>query len=98
MKKVNITLAFEEDKLDALEFSLKKENTSVQSRMDEALRQLYEKTVPEPVREYLDSRAAPAAKPKRPPKTAKPQAVPAEVKHAPPAGLPAGSGAVKEVK
>ena len=80
MKKVNITLAFDEDKLDALEFSLKKENTSVQSRMDEALRQLYEKTVPEPVREYLDSRAAPAAKPKRPPKTAKPQAVATELK------------------
>ena len=63
MKKVNITLAFDEDKLDALEFSLKKENSSVQSRMEDALRQLYEKTVPEPVREYLDSRAAPTAKP-----------------------------------
>ena len=61
MKKVNITLAFDEDKLDALEFSLKKENSSVQSRMEDALRQLYEKTVPEPVREYLDSRTAPAA-------------------------------------
>ena len=33
MKKVNITLAFDDDKLDALEFSLKKENSSVQSRM-----------------------------------------------------------------
>ncbi len=98
MKKVNITLAFEEDKLDALEFSLKKENASVQSRMEDALRQLYEKTVPEPVREYLDSRAAPAAKPKRPPKTAKPQAAPAEVKHAPPVVAPTGSGAVKETK
>ena len=55
MKKVNITLAFDEDKLDALEFSLKKENSSVQSRMEDALQQLYEKTVPEPVREYLES-------------------------------------------
>ena len=82
MKKVNITLAFDEDKLDALEFSLKKENSSVQSRMEDALRQLYEKTVPEPVREYLDSRAAPTA----------------EIKHALPAVAPAGSGAVKEVK
>lgn len=51
MKKVNITLTFDDDKLDALEFSLKKENSSVQSRMEDALRQLYEKTVPEPVRE-----------------------------------------------
>ena len=68
MKKVNITLAFDDEKLDALEFSLRKENTSAQAKMDEALRQLYEKTVPEPVREYLDSKAAPVIKAKRPPK------------------------------
>lgn len=80
MKKVNITLTFDDDKLDALEFSLKKENSSVQSRMEDALRQLYEKTVPEPVREYLDSKTVPAAKPKRTPKTAKPQTVAAELK------------------
>lgn len=80
MKKVNITLTFDDDKLDALEFSLKKENSSVQSRMEDALRQLYEKTVPEPVREYLDSKTVPAAKPKRTPKTAKPQTVAMELK------------------
>lgn len=80
MKKVNITLTFDDDKLDALEFSLKKENSSVQSRMEDALRQLYEKTVPEPVREYLDSKTVPAAKPKRTPETAKPQTVATELK------------------
>lgn len=80
MKKVNITLTFDDDKLDALEFSLKKENSSVQSRMEDALRQLYEKTVPEPVREYLDSKTVPAAKPKRTPKAAKPQTVATELK------------------
>lgn len=72
MKKISITISFEDEKLDALEFSLKKENTSVQAKMDESLRQLYERTVPEPVREYLDSRAAPSSssrpRPKRPPK------------------------------
>lgn len=65
MKKVNISLAFDDEKLDALEFSLRKENTSVQAKMDEALKQLYEKTVPEPVQEYLDSKAAPTPKAKR---------------------------------
>ena len=80
MKKVNITLTFDDDKLDALEFSLKKENSSLQSRMEDALRQLYEKTVPEPVREYLDSKTVPAAKPMRTPKTAKPQTVATELK------------------
>ena len=77
---------------------MKKENSSVQSRMEDALRQLYEKTVPEPVREYLDSRAAPAPKPKRPPKVAKPQAAAAEGKHTPPAVAPTGGGTVNEAK
>lgn len=75
MEKVDITLTFDAGKLDALEFSLRKENATVQSRMDEALKQLYEKTVPEPVREYLDSKVAPVPKPKRPPKPPKPQTV-----------------------
>ena len=98
MKKENVTITFESEQLAALEFSLKKKNTSVQAQLEELLKCLYESEVPEPVREYLDSRAAPAAKPKRPPKTAKPQAAPVEVKSAPPAVASAGSGAVKEVK
>ena len=75
MKKTNITLTFDDDKLDALEFSLRKEHSSVQSRMDDALKQLYEQAVPEAVREYLDSKAVPAPKPKRTvkPTTPKPQ-------------------------
>ena len=80
MKKVNITLTFDDDKLGALEFSLRKEHSSVQARMDDALKQLYEQTVPEAVREYLDSKTVPAAKPKRTPKTAKPQTVATELK------------------
>ncbi len=50
MKKVNITITFDDDKLDALEFSLRKEHSSVQARMNDALKQLYEQTVPEAVR------------------------------------------------
>ena len=96
MKNVSITLTFDEDKLDALEFFLKKENSSVQCRMDEALKQLYEKTVPEPVREYLDSKTASAAKPKRPPKKTKPQAGSAESQYMPAAIMTAGDGVRKE--
>ena len=73
MEKVNITLAFDDEKLGALEFSLRKEHSSVQEHLEDALNALYEKTVPEPVREYLDSRAAPAARPRRPAGPAKPQ-------------------------
>lgn len=65
MEKHEITLALDSERLNALDFYLRKENSSVQKRMDEALRQLYEKTVPEPVREYLDAKSAPQ-RPKRP--------------------------------
>lgn len=73
MKKESITIPFESEQLSALEFSLKKKNTSVQAQLEELLKCLYESEVPEPVREYLDSRAAPAARPRRPARPAKPQ-------------------------
>lgn len=75
MEKSEITIAFDHTRLEALEFYLKKENSSVQKRMDEDLRHLYESTVPEPVREYLDSKAPPA-KPKRPSRPSQPKQEP----------------------
>ena len=80
MKKVNITLAFDEDKLDALEFALRRQRSSVQRRMAEMLQQLYESEVPEAVREYVDSKAVPAARPKRPAKSVTPKAQISEVR------------------
>ena len=65
MAKTEITLTFEEEKLDALEFCLRKENSTVKKRMDEAL---YEQSVPGPVREYLDSKAALTSRSRRPSK------------------------------
>lgn len=81
MEKDEITLSFDSAKMEALVFYLEKEDSTVQKKMDEALRLLYEQTVPEAVREYLDARAAPAH-PKRPlrpsqPKTAAPKQPPA---------------------
>ena len=74
MKKATVTVTFDDEKLGALEFSLRKEHSSVQEHLEDALNALYEKTVPEPLREYLDSKAAPAAvKPKRPVKPAAPR-------------------------
>lgn len=59
MKKVEITISFEEEKLEALEFSLRKEKSSVQKKMQEELAALYEKSVPEAVREYLERKSTP---------------------------------------
>ena len=84
MKKTSVTIPFDDEKLGALEFSLRKEHATVQERMEDALCALYEKAVPEPVREYLDSKAGPAPKLKRTAKSAAPkttnnEAKPAEV-------------------
>lgn len=67
MAKIELTIPFDEEKLSALNFSLKKENTTAQRRMEQTLNELYETTVPQPLREYLDSKAASESKerPKR---------------------------------
>ena len=72
MQKVEITLSFEAEKLEALEYHLKKERTSAKKQLDEALRKLYEDKVPEPLREYIDSKAAPD-RPRRPPRGTSPK-------------------------
>ena len=83
MKKENVTISFESEQLAALDFSLKKKNTSVQAQMEKTLQELYEAEVPEPLREYLDSKAAPAAvKPKRTGKPAAPKPQSSEPKPA----------------
>ena len=67
MNKTELTLSIEEEKLEAMAFWLKKENATVQKKMDEALRTLYEQAVPEAVREYLDRKTVPARdRPRRP--------------------------------
>ena len=53
MKKENVTISFESEQLAALEFSLKKKNTSIQAQLEELLKCLYESEVPEPVRERM---------------------------------------------
>ena len=67
LESKNITIGFDAAKLDALEFVLRKQRSSVQRRMEEVL-QHYESEVPEAVREYVDSKSAPAARPRRPAK------------------------------
>ena len=87
MANIEITLSFDENKHRALEFALSKENTTVRERLEQALSQLYEQAVPEPVREYVESFNPPPAKPKRPvrsankpqPKVEPPQAAPSAI-------------------
>ena len=66
MQKSEIALSIDGEKLDALEYYLKKENATVQKRMTEALMELYERTVPDAVREFLDRKTPTLSKPRRP--------------------------------
>lgn len=72
MQKVNITLTMDDEKLRALEYYLKQQNTTVQKKLDEAVGQLYEQTVPETVRQFVEGISG--SKPKRPTSAAKPPA------------------------
>lgn len=63
-QKIEITLSYDDERVEAMEFYLKRENSTVQKRMEEALGQLYETLVPEEVREYIDRKTVPA-RPKR---------------------------------
>ena len=78
MEKSEITISFDCERLEAREFDLGKEHSSVQKRMEAALRQLYEQAVPEPVREFLDRKAAPV-RPKRPTRPSQPKQEPRPV-------------------
>lgn len=66
MKKANISVAFDEEKLSALKMYLGQRNTTVEKELAKALDVLYGKTVPAGVREYLALRTeAPTDKKKK---------------------------------
>ena len=80
--KEQVSIEYEDEKLRALDMVLKKEHRTVQQLLSKTLDELYEKRVPEPVREFIDSKSA--AKPKRPvrtPASAKKQEHSGEVSH-----------------
>lgn len=69
MEKTELTVSIEAERLEALTFYLQKEKTSsLQKELGKMLEELYEKTVPADVRDYIGSRSkkAPPQKAKRP--------------------------------
>ena len=54
MKKVTVTISFDEEKLSALRLYLKPKDQQVETELEKALDTLYTKTVPQGVREYID--------------------------------------------
>ena len=61
--KEKVSIEYDDEKLRALDMVLKKEHSSVQQHLSKTLDELYMKRVPEPIREFIESKTA--AKPKR---------------------------------
>ena len=69
MKKENISVQMESEKLRATRKYMEKKDASLEQELTDALTKLYEKYVPAPVREYIDEAAEDSkskAKPNKP--------------------------------
>ena len=62
MRNTTINVSFNTEKLDALKFHMEKRDTDLQGELNDTVQKLYEKYVPQAVREYIESRGdVPAA-------------------------------------
>ena len=69
MKKENVSVQMESEKLRATRKYMEKKEASLEQELADALQKLYEKYVPSPVREYIDEAAEESkskAKPNKP--------------------------------
>ena len=57
MKKITITISFDEEKLSALKMYLEQSKRTVEDELEKALETLHQKTVPAGVREFLDMKS-----------------------------------------
>lgn len=73
MKKATITVSYDAEKLGAIKQYMGKKELNVEQEMQDYLEKAYEKHVPAPVREYIESREpSEPARPNRPFRSAVP--------------------------
>ena len=73
MKKANITIAYDAEKLSALKLYLGQKNLSVEAELVAATDNLYIKTVPANVRDFIELQAGNVKQSERKKKETKPQ-------------------------
>ena len=56
MKQATLQIKYNEEKLNAIRQYMDKKDAKLQNELEEVIQKLYEKYVPMPVREYIDSR------------------------------------------
>jgi hypothetical protein len=76
MKNATVTVSFDAEKMGAIKQYIGKKDSELQSELDDFMEKLYEKYVPAPVREYIESKQSePEEKPKRPSRAATSQEI-----------------------
>lgn len=58
MKKITISISFEDEKLNALKRYMRKKNADIETELTTQLEKLYTKYVPAGVQEYINEREA----------------------------------------
>jgi len=73
MRKTTIQIRYDAEKLNAIRQYMDKKDTKFQTELEDFMQKLYEKHVPAPVREYIESRDSDEPEmPKRPSRPAAP--------------------------
>jgi len=68
MRKAEITVRFEQERLRALEFYIAKKDSTLEAEIDDFMAKLYEKHVPAQTREYIESMESRDERPPRQPR------------------------------
>jgi len=67
MKQATLQIKFDEEKLNAIKQYMGKNDAALDNELEDVIQKLYEKHVPAPVREYIESRDSRVQeKPKKP--------------------------------
>ena len=80
MRKVTVSVQVDAEKLRAIQFYAGRKDSTVEAELEGCVEKLYEKYVPAPTREYIESMAA-AARPARPSRSASSSGAVEEVHH-----------------
>ena len=80
MRKVTVSVQVDAEKLRAIQFYAGRKDSTVETELEGCIEKLYEKYVPAPTREYIESMAA-AARPARPSRSASSSGAVEEVHH-----------------
>ena len=80
MRKVTVSVQVDAEKLRAIQFYAGRKDSTVEGELEGCIEKLYEKYVPGPTREYIESMAA-TARPARPSRSASSSGAVEEVHH-----------------